>query len=104
LKRWIYFPVAVFGSTATTFDPARIFQTPIFCLTCSFSASSRPSVLASGGQHHESFRLQQAFLIGFRHHGGLQHGGMRDQRALDLERRYPDARHLEHVVAAAAEV
>src|ERR1700761_1562850 len=28
---------------------------------------------------------------------------MRDQRALDLERRDPDARHLEHVVGAAAE-
>src|SRR5260370_2812418 len=28
---------------------------------------------------------------------------MGDQRALDLERRHPDAGHLEHVVAAAAE-
>src|ERR1700737_4673026 len=28
---------------------------------------------------------------------------MSDQRTLDLERRYPDAGHLEHVVAAAAE-
>src|ERR1700676_2497443 len=28
---------------------------------------------------------------------------MRDQRALDLERRHPDAGHLEHVVTAAAE-
>src|SRR6202048_4546022 len=28
---------------------------------------------------------------------------MCDQRAFDLERRHPDARHLEHIVAAAAE-
>ena len=53
-------------------------------------------------QHHERLRLQKSFRIGFRHHRGFQHRGMGDQRALDLERRHPDARHLEHVVAAAA--
>ncbi len=54
-------------------------------------------------QHDKGFRLQQSFRIGFGHDGGFQHRFMGDQRALDLERRDPDAGHFEHVVAAAAE-
>src|SRR5205814_10196942 len=42
------------------------------------------------------------FGVGFRHHGGFEHRWVRDQRALDLERRDPDAGYLEHVVAPAA--
>ena len=38
-----------------------------------------------------------------RHHGGFQHRGVQDQRALDLERRDPDSGNLEHVVGTAAE-
>ena len=45
LKRWIL-PVAVFGRLSTTSIQRGYFQAPIFCLTCSFSASCRPSVLA----------------------------------------------------------
>src|SRR5947207_15332846 len=35
LKRWIL-PVAVFGKASTTLIQRGYFQTPIFCLTCSF--------------------------------------------------------------------
>ena len=34
-------------------------------------------------------------------HGSLEHGGMADQAVLNLDRRAPDAAHLQHVVAAA---
>src|SRR6516164_6428611 len=48
-------------------------------------------------------RLVEPILLGVRaHHDGFEDAWMRDQLALDLEGRYPDARHLEHVVASAA--
>src|SRR5579871_1900817 len=43
LYRWI-FPVAVFGSESTASIQRGYFQTPIFCLTCSFSDSYSLSV------------------------------------------------------------
>src|ERR1700727_2213988 len=46
LNRWI-FPVAVFGKLSTTSIQRGYFHGPIFCLTCSFSASWSPSVSAS---------------------------------------------------------
>ena len=102
LNRWI-FPVAVFGKLSTTSIQRGYFHGPIFCLTCSFSASCRPSVLASARSTTKAFGFSKSFRIGLGHHGGFQHRRMGDQRALDLERRHPDAGDLEHVVAAAAE-
>src|SRR5438445_711037 len=49
------FPVAVFGRDSTTSIQRGYFHAPIFCLTCSFSASFRPSVLASARSTTNAF-------------------------------------------------
>src|SRR3954454_13806341 len=54
LKRWI-FPVAVIGKESTTSIQRGYFHGPIFCLTCSFSDSNRPSVLQSGRNTTKAF-------------------------------------------------
>src|SRR6267142_2792298 len=54
LNRWI-FPVAVLGRLSTTSIQRGYFHGPIFCLTCSFSASCRPSVLASARSTTNAF-------------------------------------------------
>src|SRR3954452_11075630 len=54
LKRWI-FPVAVIGKESTTSIQRGYFHGPIFCLTCSFSVSNRPSVLQSGRNTTKAF-------------------------------------------------
>src|SRR6266404_2941457 len=54
LNRWI-FPVAVFGKLSTTSIQRGYFHTPIFCLTCSFSASCNPSVFASAFSTTKAF-------------------------------------------------
>ena len=92
-----------FRQAVDDLDPARIFPRADLLLDVLLQRLVQAVGLRARAQHHEGLRLQQPFRIGFRHHGGLQHRGMGDQRALDLERRHPDAGHLEHVVAAAAE-
>src|SRR6185437_13786143 len=54
LKRWI-FPVAVFGRLSTISIQRGYFHGPIFCLTCSLSASCKPSVLASARSTTKAF-------------------------------------------------
>src|SRR5438045_4185034 len=54
LNRWI-FPVAVFGKDSTTSIQRGYFHGPIFCLTCSFNASCRPSVLVSARSTTKAF-------------------------------------------------
>src|SRR6195952_4754127 len=54
LNLWI-FPVAVFGKLSTTSIQRGYFHGPIFCLTCSFSASCRPSILASARSTTKAF-------------------------------------------------
>src|SRR3954464_1609865 len=54
LKRWI-FPVAVIGNESTTSIQRGYFHGPIFCLTCSFSDSYRPSLLQSGRNTTKAF-------------------------------------------------
>src|SRR3984957_3150995 len=84
-------------------DPARIFPDADLLLDVLFQRLVQAICLRAGAQHHERLGLEQAFAICLGHHGGLEHRRMGDQRTLDLERRYPDAGYLEHVVAAAAE-
>src|ERR1044071_2937891 len=52
-------------------------------------------------QHDECFGFEQAVLVGVADDGRFQYGGMADEAVLDLDRRAPDAAHLQHVVAAA---
>src|SRR3954451_10746217 len=84
-------------------DPARIFPRADLLLDVILEHLLQARRRRAGAQHDEGLGLQQTFRIGFGHDGSFQHGGMRDQRALDLEGRDPDARDLEHVVGAAAE-
>src|SRR5260370_4163809 len=57
LNRWI-FPVAVLGRLSTTSIQRGYFHGPIFCLTCSFSASCRPAVFASAHSTTKAFGLK----------------------------------------------
>src|SRR5688572_23218929 len=54
---------------------------------------------ALGDDH--GHRLVDAVLVGHTDDGGLPHGRVLDQPALDLGRRHPDAAGLEHVAVAA---
>ena len=58
----------------------------------------------AGLEHDECLRLDETVGVLMADHRGFKHGVMGDQRALDLERGHPDARHFEHVVGAAAVV
>src|ERR1700733_2873492 len=84
-------------------DPARIFPDADLLLDVFFQRLVEAISPGAGAQHDKRLGLEQTFAIGLGHHGRLKHRGMGDQRALDLERRYPDAGNLEHVVTAAAE-
>lgn len=53
-------------------------------------------------QHNVSLGLDELLLVLGADDRGLEHGFVRDERGLDLDRRHPDAAHLEHVVRAAA--
>ena len=54
MKRWI-FPVAVFGKLSTSSIQRGYFHGPIFALTCSFSASCKPSDFASARSTTKAF-------------------------------------------------
>src|SRR2546428_1313914 len=91
-----------FRQAVDHFDPARIFPRSDrglhVLLERRVELLARLAVL----QHHERLRLEQSVRVGGRDDRRLQDRGMADQRALDLEGRDPDTRHLEHVVGAAA--
>src|ERR1017187_3436340 len=54
-------------------------------------------------EYDKCFWLDQAVIVLDGHDGGLEHFRMANQCVLDLERRYPNAADLEHIVRAAAE-
>src|SRR5450759_2591050 len=54
-------------------------------------------------EHDKCFWLDQAVIVFDGHDGGLENLRMANQCVLDLERRYPNAADLEHIVSAAAE-
>ena len=64
--------------------------------------TKRLAVRKTGAQHNESFRLDQAVNIFLADDCGLKYSFMRDEGALDVERRDPDSRHLKHVIGAPA--
>ena len=101
LKRWIL-PVAVFGKSARTSIQRGYFHAPAFSFTCAFNASSRRVIGRKARlQHDEGLRLDQLVLVLLADHRRFEHRLVRHQRGLDLERRDPDAAHLEHVVGTA---
>src|SRR6266487_5037145 len=52
-------------------------------------------------QAHKRLGFDQIRVVGLADDGALQHRRVADQRALDLDRRDPDAADLQHVVRAA---
>ncbi len=81
-------------------DPARILPRAGLHLDVLLQHVLGRCVLA-GLEDDEGARLEEAVGIFLRHDGGFEHGRVARQRVLDLERRHPDAGHLEHVVGAA---
>jgi len=65
-------------------------------------AGERLTSPVGGFEHHERLRLDEPVGVRPSHHRGLEHVGMRAQRAFDLERRDIVAADLHHVVAASA--
>src|SRR4029077_20742709 len=55
-------------------------------------------------EHDDGFGLDEAIAVLLADDGGLEHGVVRRECGLDLERRDPHAVHLEHVVGTAAAV
>src|SRR6202022_851689 len=53
-------------------------------------------------EDNEGFRPDQAVAVRLADDGGFEHGFMRDERGLDLERRHPHAIDLEHIIGAPA--
>src|SRR5436190_11214354 len=84
-------------------DPARIFPRADLLLDVLLQRFMQAVGFGVGAQHDEGLWLQEPLGIGLGDDGGFKHGRVGDQRALDLERRDPDAGDLEHVVGTAAE-
>ena len=102
LKRWIL-PVAVFGSSATNSIQRGYLYGAILSFTkrLELVGQRRRRPPAGSFSTTKALRLHQAVAVLPADHGGLQHGRVLDERALDLDRRDPDAADLQHVVGAA---
>src|SRR5262249_48493124 len=86
-------------------DPARIFPRAGALLDMRAQRFEQPLVGAvTVLEHDEGFRLDQSVAVLLADEGGLEHRLMRNEGRLDLERRYPHAVDLEHVVGAPAVV
>src|SRR5215471_2185627 len=86
-------------------DPARIFPGAGALLHMRAQRFEQPLVGAvTVLEHDEGFRLDQSVAVLLADDGGLEHRLMRNEGRLDLERRYPHAVDLEHVVGAPAVV
>ena len=100
-RRRMILPLRVLGRSALKTIRAGRAMAPIFRTTCSFRSASISSGKRLSGlegyERHEHLSLE---LVGDAHDGGLGHGRMRDQRALDLHGADAVARHVQHVVNA----
>src|SRR5215471_772313 len=83
------------------FDPARvlIWSEPAFDMLLQFCCELR-GVFDVRSKNDVRLGFNQAVFIGLPDHGGFEHGGVRRERRLDLEGRYPDTAHFEHVIVS----
>src|SRR6516225_674216 len=86
-------------------DPARVFPGAGVLLDVRLQILEQGSIgVVAGLQDDERARLEEPVGVLFANYGRLEHCGVGDEHTLDLERRDPDARYLEHVVGTAAVV
>src|SRR2546430_12601350 len=91
------------GQLGANGDPARVFPRPGTLLDVCLERVEQVLVRhVPFLEHDEGFRFQQAVGVFSPDDGGFENGLVRGERRLDLERRDPDAAHLEHVVGAPA--
>ena len=102
LNRWIL-PVAVFGNSSMNSIVRGYLYGASLSLTKAFNCIAELRVAGvTALQHDIGLGLGQAVGVGLAHDGRFEHRRVLHQRGLDLERRYVDAAHLEHVVARPA--
>src|SRR6185295_9588243 len=98
----LYLTCGRLGELVDELDPARVLvrrevRLHVLAQLLGELSRRRPAAL----QHDVRLRLDELFLVGAADHRRLEDDRMRDERRLDLDRRYIDAADLEHVVAAA---
>src|SRR6476646_325326 len=83
------------------FDPARVFiwREPAFHMLLQSCRKLR-RVLEVRAKNDIRLGFNQAVFIGLPHHGSFEHSGVRRERRLDLEWRYPDTANFEHVIVS----
>src|SRR5262249_839668 len=91
-----------FRQTIDELYPTRIFPHPDALLHVFLQFIAQGGLIDGGRlQNDKGARLGQPVPILLPDTRGLKHGGMRDQRLLDLERRNPDAANLQHLITTA---
>ena len=94
------FPEIVLGSAANSRRRIRLYGARLSRANSRIARAVSSVGLVAGGEHHVRLRDGEAHRVRRRHDGGLGHGRVLDQDALQLERADPVVRGLEHVVGA----